>query len=109
VLKAANCILFVYGANHEGNFEKMKEMCEETMRFKCKRNTRDFGCVLCANKSDILTPRVATHRGMELARTWDMPFIEMSCVREENVNLAFEACFRDCWFRRERLVLGSKY
>lgn len=91
--RGSKAIGLVYSATDRQSFERLHEW-----RLEIRSIIPDVPFVLAANKID-LGRQVTTAEGIALARSWDVPFFETSCMTGENVQEFFK-CLSDAATQR---------
>ena len=80
-------VVLVYDITSKKSFESIKNWFND-----CKENIRNqFSCILIGNKNDLDNRQVSTHEGEEMAKSLQLPFMEVSAKTADNVEKAFEA------------------
>ena len=96
--KKVDCVVFIYSVNDKTStsyiYQSYKSLCK--LR-QCDFVSRNFGCILAANKCDIgeKKRKVRLSDGIKLAQLLKCAHIEMSCKKFIHVNEAFVLVVKD--------------
>ncbi|KAJ4463171.1 putative Transketolase 1 [Paratrimastix pyriformis] len=92
-MRSGEGFLLVYAVDSRNSFDEISNFREHILRVK---DAEHVPMVLCGNKCDIdkHSRVVSTQEGTELARTWDVPFMETSAKMRVNVDEAFHELVR---------------
>ena len=97
--------LLVYSIASQVTFDEAMVLHEKILRAK---EGQDVPMVLCGNKCDLEEQReVNTEDGAELARLWNVPFMETSAKANVNNHECFHQCVREIWARDADQSSGS--
>lgn len=87
------------------NFDWTKILC--SFFFSLQNASPDVVKVVAANKCDVTTNRaVDAERGQKIAESFDMPFFEVSCKENINIEEAFLTLARRIREQRGRRVIS---
>lgn len=95
IIKNNDGILLMYSITDCWTVEMVEKVLYEKI-LEIKKDDGDaFYLVLVANKYDLFEQRQVPHdEGLQLAKEWNVPFIEQSAKTGENVKHAFETLVR---------------
>lgn len=78
-----NGYVLVYSISSRSSFEMIKIIRDKLLDFT---GLEVIPCVVVGNKTDLNIQRqVSTQEGLELAQSWNCPFVETSAKHDENV------------------------
>eukprot|EP01102_Stenamoeba_stenopodia_P014107 TRINITY_DN4655_c0_g1_i1.p1 TRINITY_DN4655_c0_g1~~TRINITY_DN4655_c0_g1_i1.p1 ORF type:complete len:632 (-),score=160.60 TRINITY_DN4655_c0_g1_i1:708-2603(-) len=107
-MKNGQVFLLIYSVIARSTFNDLQDIREMILRVK---DVDHIAMVLIGNKIDLVDQRVvATEEGLELARKWNVPFIETSAKNKVNIDEAMVAALSTMESRTPEIkvvVLGS--
>lgn len=78
-----NGYVLVYSISSKSSFDMIKIIRDKILDFT---GLETVPCVIVGNKSDLNIQRqVTTQEGLDLAQSWNCPFVETSAKHDENV------------------------
>jgi small GTP-binding protein len=85
-IRSGEGFLCVFSVADASTFEEIKETREAILRV---HETDNKPIMLVGNKSDLTEREVTTDQGQQLAKSWNVPYIETSAKTNSNVDQAF--------------------
>ena len=87
--------LLVYSITDRHSFDEIRRLREQIYRVQDKDENCKIPMVLVGNKCDMEEYReVSSMEGKELAKSWDIQFIETSAMTRQNIDEAFHLLVR---------------
>ncbi|KAG2197020.1 ferrous iron transporter B [Mucor mucedo] len=84
-----NGYVLVYSISSKSSFDMIKIIRDKILDFT---GLETVPCVIVGNKSDLNIQRqVTTQEGLDLAQSWNCPFVETSAKHDENVSKIFDS------------------
>ena len=103
--RGANGILIIYDVNSVESFSKISNWVEE---IKADVNFNKISLVLVGNKTDLPYRAVSTQQGLALANKLNMNFVEVSALKNENIDTVFTILVHDMIFKSNVYIDNSK-
>ena len=103
--RGANGILIIYDVNSVESFSKISNWVEE---IKADVNFNKISLVLVGNKTDLPYRAVSTQQGLALANKLNMNFVDVSALKNENIDTVFTILVHDMIFKSNVYIDNSK-
>lgn len=103
--RGTNGILIIYDVNSVESFSKISNWVEE---IKADVNLNKISLVLVGNKTDLPYRAVSTQQGLALANKLNMNFVEVSALKNENIDTVFTILVHDMIFKSNVYIDNSK-
>eukprot|EP00727_Mastigamoeba_balamuthi_P006426 m51a1_g2403 putative ras gtpase (199) ;mRNA; f:766910-768049 len=92
--------IFVYAVNDRASFVTIPQQRAAVLRV---HNSDEFPMVFVANKIDLVEERDVTHaEGQQLARSFGVPYVEVSAKTRTNIEECFSSLVREIRRHRKR-------
>ena len=87
-LNKSNIIIIIYNITNKYAFDEVSNYYKNVIKYKCNKNQR---VILLGNKADLEEEReVSFEEGKSLAKLYNYIFMEVSCIKNENIKKSME-------------------